>query len=210
MMQYPMKVTLQNIWKSYETEWVIRNMSYEFTEGNSYAILGPNGSGKSTLLQVITGMISPSKGTINYQLHDNEVKVEDIYQHLGFSSPYQQLIEEFTLMEQVQFHSKFRPFIGNLSPMEVLLKMDLEKHGNKQIRNFSSGMKQRVKLALSILGQSDLVLLDEPATNLDERGVRWFHDLLNENLNSRLLIVSANRIEEYDFCNVQLNVMDWK
>ena len=205
-----MKVTLESAWKSYESEWVFKNLDFQFTGGNTYAILGPNGSGKSTLLQVIAGNISLSKGNVSYNLNEAAIKVDDIYRYLGFSSPYQQLIEEFSLYEQVTFHNRFRQFVDGIAPMDVIARLGMEKDADKQVKNFSSGMKQRVKLALSILGESEMVLLDEPATNLDERGVRWFRELLDQYLNSRLLIVSANRPEEYQFCSQSINLMDFK
>lgn len=205
-----MTITLEKAWKNYESEWVFKNLSHQFTQGNSYALLGPNGSGKSTLLQVLAGSVSLSKGTISYQHNGVDIGVESIYQHLGFSSPYLQLMEEFTLMEQLQFHQRFRPFIGNLQPKQLVEILYMQPHADKHIRKFSSGMKQRVKLALSILGQSQVVFLDEPATNLDDKGIRWFRDLLDTHLQNRLLIVSANRPEEYEFCQHSLNMMDYK
>jgi ABC-type multidrug transport system ATPase subunit len=86
----------------------------------------------------------------------------------------------------------------------------LEKASNKQLRNFSSGMKQRVKLAQAILSDVPVVLLDEPCTNLDADGISLYHRLMNNYCADRLLIVSSNDEVEYKFCQHKISIMDYK
>ena len=205
-----MKIFLDKVGKRYNYEWVFKAISFQFHSGTSYAILGANGSGKSTLLQIIAGNLSPSEGKVNYTLHEKKIEVENIFRSTGFSAPYLELIEEFSLEEMISFHEKFKPFSPVLSKNKVMEILGMEKSKGKMLKNFSSGMKQRVKLALAILSDVPVVLLDEPATNLDEQGVSWYKNLVNDFSKERLLIVCSNQLQEYDFCKEQLNLHDFK
>ncbi|HYD91133.1 MAG TPA: ABC transporter ATP-binding protein, partial [Flavobacterium sp.] len=201
-----MRVNLESVSKKFRRDWIFRNLSYEFIEGESYAVLGPNGSGKSTLLQLIAGNISPTEGEIKYLHKGQNIPVEEVYRCIGMSAPYLQLIEELTLTEHLYFHAKFKSFINNSCPAEIIEILGMEKHKVKYIRNFSSGMKQRVKLALSILTDAPLVLLDEPLTNLDHEGKQWYLEIIEKYLQNRSLIICSNRQDEYDFCNHRINL----
>jgi ABC-type multidrug transport system ATPase subunit len=205
-----MIVKLDKVRKRFEHEWVIKDLTFTFTSGKAYAILGPNGSGKSTLMQLISGAVSPSVGTISYSLDNKNIPVENIFRQVSYSGPYIQLVEEMTLKEHIHFHKQFKPFRQNLQESDILALTGLSHHADRQVRNFSSGMKQRVKLALSILSDTYILLLDEPATNLDDAGLNWYLNLLTEHRTGRLVIVSSNRPEEYSFCDEQLSILDYK
>ncbi len=205
-----MIVKLDKVRKRFEHEWVIKDLTFTFTSGKAYAILGPNGSGKSTLMQLISGAVSPSVGTISYSFDNKNIPVENIFRQVSYSGPYIQLVEEMTLMEHIRFHKQFKPFRQNLHENDILALTGLSHHADRQVRNFSSGMKQRVKLALSILSDTPILLLDEPATNLDDAGLNWYLNLLVQHRLSRLVIVSSNRPEEYSFCDEQLSILDYK
>ena len=194
-----MKIILENIGKRFNKEWIFRNVSYEFSEGNKYSILGTNGSGKSTLLQIIAGSLSASEGKINF---DSE---ENFFQKTSYAAPYLELPEEMTWKEAVLFHNKFKKFTPSLKGEDVISLSGLESSSNKEIRNFSSGMKQRAKLALAILSDTPLLLLDEPTTNLDENAVKWYQNLISEFAKEKLVIVCSNyNKEEYSFCKMEL------
>src|SRR5262245_29581113 len=138
-----MYISLTNTGKRYNKEWIFRNFSYQFIHQESYAITGPNGSGKSTLLQVIGGAIMQSSGSINYSLNnDSEFITDDVYRHIAVVAPYLELIEELTATELLEFHSKFKPLSKSIK--EILAEVGLQHAANKQIRYFSSGMKQRL------------------------------------------------------------------
>lgn len=205
-----MKVILDKAGKRYNYEWVFRAISFQFQPGNSYAIVGPNGSGKSTLLQIIAGNLSPSEGKVSYFRKEKQMDVENIFNHLSFSAPYLELIEEFSLTEIISFHSQFKPLINSITNEKLIEILGMEKAKDKMLKNFSSGMKQRVKLALAVFSDVPLVLLDEPATNLDEQGMAWYKNLVNDFLKDRLLIISSNQPNEYDFCKERLNLLDYK
>ncbi|MCH8332035.1 MAG: ATP-binding cassette domain-containing protein, partial [Bacteroidetes bacterium] len=175
-----MKITLDKVAKRYNAQWIFRDLTYDFHNYRSYAITGPNGSGKSTLIKLISGSLSPSKGKITYSNDAADIERDDIYRHLSFSAPYIDLVEEIKLHELIDFHLQFKPFIPGHDRGTLLELLDLDSSRNKLIRDFSSGMKQRVKVGLTILTDSDLILLDEPATNLDEAGISWYRELIGK------------------------------
>lgn len=205
-----MKVILDKVSKRYNYEWIFKAISFQFHSPNSYAVLGPNGSGKSTLLQIISGNLSPSEGKINYFLNEKQVENEKIFNHLGFAAPYIELVEEFSLKEMISFHGKFKPFLPSINNAQLLQILGLEKSAEKTLKNFSSGMKQRVRLAFALLSDVNMILLDEPCTNLDEQGIAWYKNLINDFTKTRLLIISSNQPTEYDTCKEFLNLMDYK
>lgn len=207
-----MNITLTNIGKRYNYEWIFRNINYQFTRGNNYVIIGANGSGKSTLLQLIAGNLIASEGEINYKTDASKViSEENIFTHLSFASPYLELYEEFTLSESIEFQAKFKPFYKELSTQQIIEITELEKTKDKQLKYYSSGMKQRVRLALAVLADTPMLLLDEPTSNLDKKAIEWYQQLINNYSSKRLIIVASNQIEyEYSFCNKQLQVEEYK
>ena len=197
--------------KRFNKEWIFSNLNFSFVTGQHYALIGNNGSGKSTLLQVIAGYIGLTKGQVNWV--DNEGQSIDsskIYQHISIAAPYLELVEEFTALEQIAFHQQFKPLQTNLNPIDLLEKIGLSKSADKQIRNFSSGMKQRLKLALAIFDQAPVLLLDEPCSNLDQEGIQTYHQLMQAYAMHKLIIVASNDPQEYKFCNQQLSLSDFK
>src|SRR4051812_24352695 len=207
-----MHIQLTNIGKRYNYEWIFKGIHVEFASENNYAILGSNGSGKSTLLQIVAGNFIPSEGAINYKEEDIPIDPEDLYKHVSIAAPYLDLFDEFTLNESIEFHFKFKPIIEGLYTKQVVTLMQLEKAKDKQLKYFSSGMKQRVRLALAILSNTPLLLLDEPTSNLDKNAIAWYQQLIHNYSKNRLIIVASNQLEyEYaSFCNVLLNVEDYK
>ena len=204
-----MKITLENIGKRFNKEWIFRNVSYEFSDSNKYAILGTNGSGKSTLLQIIAGAVSPSEGSVNYVAPTlTGEDAQSPFRDLGLAAPYLELPEEMTWAEAVKFHGKFKKFSPALKGEEDVISVSgLANSANKEIRNFSSGMKQRARLALAILSDTPLLLLDEPSTNLDANAVKWYQNLISEFAKERMVIVCSNyNKEEYSFCGKELTL----
>ena len=208
-----MKIVLENIGKRFNKEWIFRNVSYEFFPGNKYSILGTNGSGKSTLLQIISGAISQTEGSLSLTLSEGEGTHHATLPPSGevgrgllsLAAPYLELPEEMTWREAVKFHGKFKEYVLGFSEEKIVSLSELETAAEKQIRNFSSGMKQRARLSLAILSATPLLLLDEPTTNLDEQSVKWYQNLIEEFAKEKLVIVCSNyNKEEYSFCNKEL------
>lgn len=205
-----MKIDLTKLGKRYNREWIFRNLNFSFDLHKHYAITGPNGSGKSTLLQVIAGSSLYHEGSMKYTINNKEVSPEKIYKSLSFSAPYIELIEEMTLQEFLTFHDNMKGWISPLDTKQIIILLRLQKSAHKQLRYFSSGMKQRVKLAQAIFSNVQVILLDEPATNLDEEGVQLYNFLIETYCEKRLVIVSSNDKKEYSFCEESINMMDYK
>lgn len=204
-------ISLNNVGKRYNHEWIFRALNTELKTAEHLVILGANGSGKSTLLQTILGNVAPSEGTIAYKNQDTEIDTEDVFRFFSFASPYMELPEEFTLTETLQFQGRFKPFLNNLTAGEVLDAINLNHSASKQLKYFSSGMKQRVKLALCIFSDTPVALLDEPLSNLDSKGVEWYKNLVTQYSSNRLFIVCSNKQpDEYFFCTKQLAMEDYK
>ncbi|MES2651155.1 MAG: ATP-binding cassette domain-containing protein [Bacteroidota bacterium] len=204
-----MNISLQNIGRRFNKEWIFKGINYQFEHGQKYAVLGPNGSGKSTLLSILLGSLTPSEGKLTY-LNPKEIKVENIYQHISFAAPYIDLIEEFTLQETIAFHFQFKGYAEGLNELEVLGLLGLQKSQDKALKHFSSGMKQRTKLALACCADSPILLLDEPTSNLDTQGIDWYLTLIEKFGKNKMIIVGSNQEHEYDFCEQSLRISDYK
>lgn len=205
-----MRILLSKAGKRFNREWIFRNASLEFDPAISYAITGPNGSGKSTLLQCIGGMLQFSEGSMSFMKNQVSLAPEKAYAQTSFCAPYLDVIEEMTLTEFLQFHHQFKPFIPGFNTQVIIEQLGLQQAANKQIRFFSSGMKQRVKLAQAIFFATSVVLLDEPCSNLDAKGIELYHRLIRDYCNNRLVIVCSNDLIEYDFCKEVISIMDFK
>jgi ABC-type multidrug transport system ATPase subunit len=205
-----MKIILEHIGRRFNREWIFRNINYEFESGSSYAVLGSNGAGKSTLLQVISGSLSSSEGKISYLHGDTNIDQEKVYIQQSMVAPYFELIEEFTLTELIDFHFRFKKYRQGLNRQGVIELLGLKNAEFKAIKYFSSGMKQRVKLALAFCSDTAMLLLDEPATNLDQQGLDWYLSLASTFSSDRLLLICSNQEQEYSFCSHQINIADYK
>ncbi|MBI1343133.1 MAG: ATP-binding cassette domain-containing protein [Terrimonas sp.] len=209
-----MRVSLTDAGKRYNRDWIFRHLNFNFDKGISYAITGPNGSGKSTLLQAISGAIGLNEGKMSYETGGdqtgNGILTENAFQYISICAPYLEVVEEMTFREFMSFHQSFKPFIKGTGIDQMMAAVQLENAADKQIRFYSSGMKQRVKLAQALFSDTPILLLDEPCTNLDTAGISLYHQLINDYCKERLVIVSSNDPEEYGFCHQQLKIQDWK
>lgn len=204
-----LKIQLEEASKRFQYEWIFKNLDLSLQSGDSLAITGSNGSGKSTLLKCIAGSIPLSSGKISF-VKDNPIPDSDWFRFLTIAAPYLELPEEFSLKEVLQFHFKFKKPKSNLSLEEMLQILYLEQHMNKPISQFSSGMKQRLKLGLALFSDVDLVLLDEPTSNLDKKGINWYLEMVEKFAQNQILIVCSNESREYEFCQQKLVLEDYK
>jgi ABC-type multidrug transport system ATPase subunit len=205
-----LKIIAQNLGKKFSNEWIFKNVTTEFHSGTSYTFTGANGSGKSTLLQVLAGFMPHSEGTISYETQTKTLEIDNFYQHLVIAAPYLELIEDFTLVELLEFHTKFKPLRNQLSIQAFIDFIELPKAQNKAIRYYSSGMKQRVKLGLAFWSDCSIMMLDEPTSNLDIDATNWYLKNVQEYAQNRLLFICSNQPAEYEFCPNILNIKDFK
>ena len=210
-MKEVLNITLIDAGKKFGKEWIFRNANLEINQGEKIVILGLNGSGKSTLLQALTGYLSLNEGGLIFKINGVKIDLEDYYKYQSLASPYLELVEDFTLQELVEHTSVFKPFLNTLTISQVIELSGLSVHKNKYIKLFSSGMKQRLKLTLSILTDTPLLFLDEPTTNLDSTVINWYQNLITNYASHKTIIVCSNSIkEEYAFCNRVVNMEDYK
>lgn len=203
-------ISLKHISKKFQRHWIFKDINYSFSPNSTYALLGPNGCGKSTLLRVISGIQAPSVGKVYYTINDKNVSVNRIFPHIAYAAPGQEIIEELTLSEFLSFHFKFKQPINNMSVKDIIETIGLQDAADKPIADYSSGMKQRVKLAQAIFSDTPILLLDEPCSNLDQNGVRQYTSWIEEYKTKRLVIVASNDEREYFFCKEQIKVEDYK
>jgi ABC-type multidrug transport system ATPase subunit len=207
-----MKVSLTDAGKRFNRDWIFRHLNYQFESGQAYAIVGPNGSGKSTLLQVISGSMQVNEGNVQYSVGSglSAVASDQIFNSVSICAPYLEVVEEMTVKEFLEFHHHFKPFLSSVSIESIISTVGLDNAIHKQIRHYSSGMKQRAKLAQAIFSDVPVVLLDEPCTNFDHAGIDLYHSLIREYCSNRLVIVSSNDEVEYSFCDQKLFITDYK
>jgi ABC-type multidrug transport system ATPase subunit len=203
-------ITVKGLGKRFNREWIFRKLDYTFLSSNLYAITGPNGSGKSTLLQILWGQLPQSSGELNYTAASGDIPVDEIFKHLTIATPYLDLIEEFTLVEHLKFHSKLKPIRNGMNEEELMERMKLTHARDKYISNFSSGMRQRVRLALAFFTEADLIFLDEPTTNLDSQTIQWYHQELTNLPKTCTIFIASNLTTEYPPQSQVINILDFK
>ncbi len=205
-----LNIAVKNLSKRFNREWIFNDLSYEFLPGNTYAITGPNGSGKSTFLQVVWGQLPQSSGEVRFKKGNADIPIEDCFRYLSIATPYMDLIEEFTLAEMLNFHFKLKK-IRPGHDLEHLLKiLYLEDAREKPLSNFSSGMKQRVKLALAFYTDAEAFFLDEPGTNLDNRAFDWYIRELSLLPKQAMVFIASNEPDDFPKSSTILNIMDYK
>ena len=206
-----MQVELQDIGRPFNQGWVFRHVSASFETNRHAVIKGANGTGKSTLLQIIFGSLTSSEGNVVFKLDSESFSHVDLVHRVTLCAPYLQLVEEFTLKESIDFQANVIPFRNGLKTDKICEIIGLAEHADKQLKSFSSGMKQRVKLACAILADVPLVLLDEPASNLDKNAISWYNDLVMKHKQDRLFIVCSNSDGiEFEFCKQELDITGFK
>jgi ABC-type multidrug transport system ATPase subunit len=200
-------IRLDHISKRFGKQWIFRKLDYHFQANTAHAICGHNGSGKSTLLKIISGYNTATSGKITYHLKGNPIQLEGQVTQVNYAAPYQHLLEELTLSEHLDFHFQFKENLISLP--EIVERVGLKGAQNKFVGDFSSGMKQRLKLGLALFSKGSLLLLDEPTSNLDEQGIQWYQEEIKEKKGHCTIIIASNLRYEYDFVDHQLTITDF-
>lgn len=210
-MHAPIDIKLTNAGKKFGREWIFRHVSLEINNGQKIAILGLNGSGKSTLLQALTGYLTLNEGDLCYSKEQQKTEDEELHKLISLASPYLELVEDFTLQEQIKHASLYKPFLKTLSIEQVVELSGLSEHKDKYIKLFSSGMKQRLKLTLAILAGTPVLFLDEPTTNLDATVIQWYKQMIEQYAMHKTIIVCSNSLkDEYSFCERTIAMENFK
>jgi len=197
-----LSITCTDIAKRYVKEVLFKDFTYTFEDTKKYVLLGANSTGKSTLLKIIGGAIAPSKGEVNYSLPTEKNEL------FSFSSPEMHLLDDFTVKELFELHFQFKT--PKISLKEQWEESNLTNFLNKRYSELSSGLKNKVKLALAIFTKAPVLLLDEPCTNFDDNNTKWYQNMIATFCSHQLIIVASNQSSEYTFCTEQLNLNQYK
>ena len=193
-------ISVENLSKRYGYQWIIRDFNQCFDHNLIYGISGNNGSGKSTLIKMLSGYLSPTSGDIKF-IENGKIKpINIVFEQISLAAPYTDLINEFTLEEVFSFHCKFKKMNKYLDFKAFESIIELSGHSKKTMQHFSSGMKQKVQLAMALLSETPILLLDEPTSFLDQSAKEWFTTLLQENTKDKIVIIASNDSYDLKFC----------
>lgn len=197
--------------KSFYRQWLFKDVQFSFdiSPGSAYAILGNNGSGKSTFLLMLAGQITPTEGSIDWEINENIIAENDRFRHYSLSSPAMELPEELNLSEWFAFLDKTKGMQTHVT-LDYIAEICgfTQKTLLKPLGNYSSGMKQRVKLCGNLLCDTPVSFLDEPLSNLDTAGITLYQELIQQNQNSKTIFVASNDIQEYEFIEKRFEILD--
>jgi heme exporter protein A len=200
-------MTANGIAKTFNRRKIFTGISFGLAGGASCAITGRNGAGKSTLLKILCGVLTPTKGSVTVTKEGKEVPALDRHDVLGLVSPYLQMYEEFTGLENLQLAARIRGLeIPEDRFIELLSRVSLAERRNDDVRTYSSGMKQRLKYAAALLHQPPILLLDEPSSNLDAEGIRVVRSIMEEQKSRGILIVATNDQDDLAWCESTIDL----
>lgn len=201
-------VRAENISRTFNRRTIFSEISFSVSAPGSISITGKNGAGKSTLAKIIAGVLSASKGEIIYELDGKKIDDERRKAHIGFVSPYLNLYDEFSAMENLFLLLRIRAcrnqFSGQIEPL--LRRFNLWERREDAVRAYSTGMKQRLKYVFALAHSPSVLILDEPTTNLDNDGIKVVEEVVREQKRTSLLIVATNDSAEAAWCEKSIQL----
>jgi len=188
-----MKIVVDSVGKYFGEKKIFTNMSFEISSKSSLAIVGPNGSGKTTLMRIICGLINPTEGEVSYFINEEKIKKDKMFSYIGFVGPYLELYNELSALENLHFFAKMKRLNQIDNNLNMLLeKMNLKGREFDLVKNYSSGMKQRLKYVFAMMSNPEILFLDEPTSNLDKEGINIVYDIMNSQKSKGILILATN------------------
>ena len=201
----------QNLSKLFGRRLIFKEINFNWSGSGIFGISGPNGSGKSTLVKIVAGLISSSSGKIVHKNSEGEIIPELLHNHIGFVSPYLVLYEEFSAWENLQIFSKIRGVLFNEKLILFYLKQFLlDTRKDDLVKTYSSGMKQRLKFIFALMHSPEVLIFDEPTSNLDEEGKKVVYDIVREEGKNKIVIVASNEVKDLELCNEVLLLEKFK
>lgn len=205
------KLEVQNIKKIFNGRKVFSDINFQLENKSALAITGRNGSGKSTLVKILAGVLSPTNGQVNFYLNGKSIDLQNRYQYFGFVAPYLQLYDEFTAIENLELFSRIRSIGVEKEYIDLLLnRVNLYERKDSYVREYSSGMKQRLKYAFALLHKPPLLILDEPRSNLDAEGISVVYQIIQEQKKAGCVVVATNDSEDIQFCNQEIDLNQFR
>lgn len=202
------KLNTVGLTKRFGLRTIFSNISFQLAVGDVLAITGSNGSGKSTLVKLLANVAERTEGSVKWSLQESlPLPDEELPQHLGFVAPYLQLYSEFTAWEQVEMVQKLRGLpMKEEQAKELFQRFGLLGREHELLRTFSSGMLQRVKFICALIHAPAFLILDEPATNLDQRGIEAMRQLVADGAPNRITIIATNDADDLTMCSLRLEL----
>src|SRR4030065_1335824 len=192
----------QNLSKLFGRRLIFKDINFNWAEKGIFGISGPNGSGKSTLVKIVAGLIDPSSGKIIHKNSEVEIIPEKLHNHIGFVSPYLVLYEEFSAWENLKIFAKIRGVDFDKEKVSYYLtQFLLESRKNDLVKTYSSGMKQRLKFIFALMHSPEVLIFDEPTSNLDEEGKSVVYDIVDEEGKQRIVIIASNEVKDLESCS---------
>ncbi|AFH50784.1 ABC-type multidrug transport system ATPase component [Ignavibacterium album JCM 16511] len=209
MSNYSLEVN--QLTKYFGRRLIFSNLNFRFADNGIFGISGPNGSGKSTLVKILAGIIGANKGEVKHFLDGKEIIQEKIHNHIGFVSPYLVLYEEFSAEENLMMFAKIRGVEYDKSRVDYLFeKFLLLKRKDDLVKTYSSGMKQRLKFIFALMHSPQLIILDEPTSNLDDEGKNSVYELIREEGKKNIVLVASNEKNDLDQCTEIIFLENYK
>jgi heme exporter protein A len=204
-------VELNNLIKFFGRRLIFDGINFSFSSRNIYGISGPNGSGKSTLVKIIADLISPTRGKVVHKYGERIIEPEDLHNYLGFVSPYLFLYDEFTAEENLIHSASIRGIKFNKERSDYLLgELNLFDRRKDLVRGYSSGMKQRLKFIFALLHEPQLIILDEPTSNLDNSGKEIVYKIISEESKKNLIVIASNEDSDLHLCTEVIELEKFK
>lgn len=183
----------KNLTKNIKNENIIKGLSLKVPKGETYGLLGPNGAGKSTTMKLLCGLLKPSEGEVVFK---GKPWSRDTLNKIGVLIESPAIYGNLTAKENMLIHACMLGVSEN-EITRVLKLLKIDKTGKKKVSNFSLGMKQRLGIAIALLGNPDLIILDEPTNGLDPIGIQELRDLIKRlNENQITVLVSSHNLAE--------------
>jgi heme exporter protein A len=204
---YALKVS--DLCKHYTETSLFKDISFALHPGEVMAIAGWNGSGKSTLLRIIAGLVRPTSGKVEMFFKDQSIPKESRRKFVGMVAPAMSLYEELTALENLEFFCKVRGIACDRKRcVEMMERAGLTENTHKLCRNYSSGMKQRLKLAQALVHKPPLLLLDEPGCNLDSKGMKIVESIISAQRQWGMTVIASNEKREVDYGDRIINLSE--
>ncbi|HEV2473444.1 MAG TPA: ABC transporter ATP-binding protein [Chthonomonadales bacterium] len=195
-----LSVALRGVWRHFGERTVLRDLSCACSEGQTLVITGQNGSGKSTVLKLIAGLLAPSAGEVSVKVDGARQSLTMRRRHIAYVSPDLSLYNELTGAENMHFFARLKGVrLDDADLKDCLHAVGLKGRGRDVVGDYSTGMRQRLKYAVALLGRPPIAVWDEPTTNLDSAGIEITRRLLQEQVRrvrGGLAILATNNAHE--------------
>ncbi|MFH1195198.1 MAG: ABC transporter ATP-binding protein [bacterium] len=204
-------LSFDKVTKIYGRRLVFKEVTAEFNSGSIYGIAGRNGSGKSTLSKIIAGLISPSSGSITHTNNGKKIIPEKLHDHIGFVSPYLVLYDEFSSEENLKHFAKIRGIKFDKERIDFLLnEFGIYERRKDLLKEYSSGMKQRMKFVFALQHSPQLLILDEPTSNLDVSGKEKVFEFILKEAVENCIVIASNEEVDLALCEHIIKIEDYK